>query len=61
LTDLRRRLETRLRPAHAEEAAALLQALEDARYRRAAATTRPAEVRRLRARIRRFRPLLNAA
>jgi transglutaminase-like putative cysteine protease len=60
LTDLRRRLETRLRPAHAEEAAALLQALEDARYRRAAAGTRSAEVRELRARIRRFRPLLNA-
>jgi transglutaminase-like putative cysteine protease len=59
LTDLKRRLATRLRPVQAEEAGVLLQTLEDARYRRAAAPLKPAELRRLRARVRRFRPLLN--
>jgi len=58
LTDLRRRLMQRLRPAQAEEAAALLQALEDARYRRENVRLKPAELRGLRARVRRFRPLL---
>jgi transglutaminase-like putative cysteine protease len=58
LSDLRRRLSSRLRPAQAEEAAALLQALEDARYQRSAAALRPAELRQLRARVKRFRPQL---
>ena len=58
LTDLKRRLGPRLRPAQADEAAALLQALEDARYQRADAAFRPADLRRLRARVRRFRPQL---
>jgi len=61
LSDLRRRLAPRLQPAEAEEATALLQALEDARYQRAAAALRPTEVRRLRARIKRFRPQLTRA
>jgi transglutaminase-like putative cysteine protease len=59
LTDLRQRLAQRLRPAQAEEVAALLQALEDARYCRNGAALRPAELRRLRARVRRFRPVLS--
>jgi transglutaminase-like putative cysteine protease len=59
LSDLKRRLAPRLRPAQAEEACALLQALEDARYRRASASLRPVELRALRARVRRFRPALN--
>jgi transglutaminase-like putative cysteine protease len=59
LTDLRQRLARRLRPAQVEEAAALLRALEDARYRRNGAAVRPAELRTLRARVRRFRPLLS--
>lgn len=59
LTDLRRRLAQCLRPDQVEEAAALLQALEDARYRRNGAALRPAELRRLRARVRRFRPVLS--
>jgi hypothetical protein len=59
LTDLKQRLATRLRPAQAEEAGLLLQALEDARYQRAASPLKPAELRRLSARVRRFRPLLN--
>jgi transglutaminase-like putative cysteine protease len=58
LSDLKRRLEPRLRPAQAEEATALLQALEEARYQRPAAALRPAELRRLRGRVRRFRPQL---
>jgi transglutaminase-like putative cysteine protease len=58
LSDLKRRLAPRLRPAQAEEASALLQALEDARYRRASASLRPAELRTLRARVRRFRAVL---
>jgi transglutaminase-like putative cysteine protease len=58
LTDLKSRLTTRLGPPHAEEGAALVQALEDARYRRIGAALRPAELRQLRARVRRFRPLL---
>jgi protein-glutamine gamma-glutamyltransferase len=57
LSDLKRRLAPRLRTAQAEEAATLLQALEDARYQRPAAL-RPTELRRLRSRIRRFRPQL---
>jgi protein-glutamine gamma-glutamyltransferase len=61
LSDLSRRAAQRLRPGQAEEAAALLQALEDARYRRNRAALRPAELRALRSRIRRFRPLLNTA
>jgi transglutaminase-like putative cysteine protease len=59
LTDLKRRLTTRLGPLQAEEGAALLDALEDARYRRTGAALRPAELRQLRARVRRFRPLRN--
>jgi transglutaminase-like putative cysteine protease len=59
LSDLRRRVEPRLRPAHAEEASALLRALEDARYGRPAHELGSAELRRLRSRIRRFRPQLN--
>jgi len=59
LSDLSRRAAQRLRPGHAEEAAALLQALEDARYRRNRATL--AELRALRSRVRRFRPMLNTA
>jgi protein-glutamine gamma-glutamyltransferase len=60
LSDLRRRVGPRLRPAQAEEAAALLQDLEDARYRRAATKLRPAELRALRVRIKRFRPQLDS-
>jgi transglutaminase-like putative cysteine protease len=60
LSDLRRRVGPRLRPAQAEEAAALLQDLEDARYGRVATGLRPAELRRLRVRIKRFRPQLNS-
>lgn len=60
LSDLRRRLTPQLRPTQAEEAAALLQALEDARYRRDAVPIRSADVRRLRARVKRFRPLLTS-
>jgi transglutaminase-like putative cysteine protease len=60
LSDLRRRVGPSLEPAQAQEAAALLQALEDARYRHPVATLKTAEVRRLRARIKRFRPHLNA-
>jgi transglutaminase-like putative cysteine protease len=59
LSDLRRRLAHRLRPAQAEEAALLLQALEDARYRRNGTRLRPADLRGLRARVRRFRPVLS--
>ncbi|HEX4583935.1 MAG TPA: DUF3488 and transglutaminase-like domain-containing protein [Burkholderiaceae bacterium] len=59
LTDLKRRLATRLRPGQAEEAGVLLQALEDARYRRTGGALKPAELRRLSARIRRFHPLRN--
>ena len=59
LTDLKSRLTTRLEPPQAQEGAALVQALEDARYRRTGAALRPAELRQLRARVRRFRPLLN--
>src|SRR6266403_2078080 len=59
LTDLKSRLTARLGPPQAEEGAALVQALEDARYRRTGAALRPAELRELRARVRRFRPLLN--
>ena len=58
LSDLKRRLAPRLRPGQGDEAAALLQALEDARYERASAVLRPADLRRLRARVRRFRPQL---
>jgi protein-glutamine gamma-glutamyltransferase len=58
LSDLRRRVGPRLRPPDAEEASALLQALEDVRYRRAATHVGAAELRHLRARIRRFRPQL---
>jgi protein-glutamine gamma-glutamyltransferase len=58
LSDLKRRLATRLQPAQAEEATALLQALEDARYQRPVAALRPVDMRRLRARVRRFRPAL---
>jgi transglutaminase-like putative cysteine protease len=58
LSDLKRRLAPRLRSAQAEEAAALLQALEDARYRRAGAPLRPSDLRGLRSRVRRFRPVL---
>ena len=58
LSDLKRRLALRLRPGQGDEAAALLQALEDARYERASAVLRPADLRRLRARVRRFRPQL---
>jgi DNA-binding GntR family transcriptional regulator len=47
-----------LRPSQAEEAAALLQALEDARYQRSAAALRPADLRQLRVRVKRFRPHL---
>jgi hypothetical protein len=60
LSDLKRRLEPRLRPAQAEEATALLQALEEARYQRPATALRPVELRRLRGRVRRFRPQLKA-
>ncbi len=59
LTDLKSRLTARLGPPQVEEGAALVQALEDARYRRTGAALRPAELRKLRARVRRFRPLLN--
>jgi transglutaminase-like putative cysteine protease len=59
LSDLKRRLTPRLRPTQVEEACALLQALEDARYRRASASLRPSELRGLRARVRRFRPLVD--
>ena len=59
LTDLKSRLTARLGPPQAEEGAALVQALEDARYQRTGAALRPAELRQLRARVRRFRPLLN--
>ncbi len=59
LTDLKSRLTARLGPPQVEEGAALVQALEDARYRRTGAALRPAELRELRARVRRFRPLLN--
>jgi hypothetical protein len=59
LTNLRHRLSPHLRADQAEEVAALLQALEDARYRRVAATLKPADLRRLRARVRRFRPQLS--
>ena len=59
LTDLKSRLTARLGPPQVEEGAALVQALEDARYRRTGAALRPAELRQLRARVRRFRPLLN--
>jgi protein-glutamine gamma-glutamyltransferase len=61
LTDLKRRLTPRLEPAQAAEAAALLRALEDARYGRARASIGAAELRSLRARVRRFRPVLTAA
>ena len=43
------------------EADALLRALEDARYGRARASIGAAELRSLRARVRRFRPVLAAA
>jgi len=58
LSDLRQRLATRLQPPQAQEAAALLQALEDARYRRHGTSVKPSELRQLRARVKRFRPLL---
>jgi len=60
LSDLKRRLAPKLPRDQAKEAGALLGALEDARYLRARASIRPAELRSLRARVRRFRPVLNA-
>lgn len=54
LSDLRRRVDGRLRPEQTREMTALLQALEEARYQRNGA--RPAELRALRARVRRLRP-----
>jgi hypothetical protein len=60
LSDLRSRVGPRLRPAHAAEACALLQALEDARYGRAAPRFGATELRRLRGRIKRFRPQLES-
>jgi protein-glutamine gamma-glutamyltransferase len=56
LSDLRRRLAPRLRPAQAAEATALLQTLEDARYQRTTRTPTTVELRRLRTRVKRFRP-----
>jgi protein-glutamine gamma-glutamyltransferase len=61
LTDLRRRLSPKLRQGQVDEAAALLQALEDARYRHAAGALRHSDLRVLRARVRRFRPALKGA
>jgi protein-glutamine gamma-glutamyltransferase len=61
LTDLRRRLSPKLRPAQVDEAAALLQALEDARYRHAGGALKHPDLRALRARVRRFRPVLKGA
>jgi len=58
LSDLKRRLAPRLQSAQAEETLALLQALEDARYGQSAVALKPADIRRLRARVRRFRPVL---
>ena len=60
LTDLKRRLTSRIRPAQADEAAALLQELEDVRYQRQAAPLSAMALRRLRSRVRRFRPVLAA-
>jgi protein-glutamine gamma-glutamyltransferase len=61
LSQLQQRLEPWLAPAARSEAAALLSALQAARYGRYAGVVGHADIRRLRARVRRFRPLRAAA
>ncbi len=61
LSDLRERLEPLLRPAQRGEASELLAALEAARYAPLASRIKPADIRRLRARVRRFQPQRVAA
>jgi transglutaminase-like putative cysteine protease len=61
LTVLRQRLEPRLRPGQHDEGVALLRALEDARYGPPGTTLKASELRRLRARLRRFHPKLDQA
>jgi len=58
LSDLRQRLQARLRPGQHDEAVALLLALEDARYGNPGPTLKASELRRLRVRLRRFHPKL---
>ena len=60
LTDLKCRLTARLDPTQAQEAAALLQELQDARYQRRPTPRGAPDLRSLRARVRRFRPVLIA-
>jgi hypothetical protein len=59
LTVLRQRLEPRLRPSQHDEAVGLLQALEDARYGRPGTKLKASELRKLRARLKRFHPKLH--
>ncbi len=59
LTVLRQRLEPRLRPSQHDEAVGLLQALEDARYGPPGTKLKASELRKLRARLKRFHPKLH--